>query len=748
MCPSALSADDINTIDNGTVAVTWDDAQKTITISRSKSNTPFAKMVFPKTSKAYFPKVDTPKVYVIEREEGYRTWIRPVDSFAVIDDLYYEEMRPMTTLALPPIELQLPADDIMTLGTAGLRRVDQHKGSYMFLAAVNPKDRSGVVAGWTTSRKGSGIIFSEKNAEGRAVLKPVVEYGKFPQPTGNSEEAKDKFYPVLSETFHIGWFDDCRLGLEEYADMVAIENEVEIKEPPAGYCTWYADQFGGACNEKEIINLTNKKKKKLVPCGFNFVQIDDGWQDGTSNDGPRRNFLRVDPNGPYPNGMQPTADYIRSKRMRAGIWLLPFSGSPEDDDWDKTLFAQSGVTDELNAQGRPVRPFKIYANKEGEPYRSRWTGATVDMTNPAAQERLRKTIEQMANDWHINYFKLDGFNGALGVENIYDTRNGEYHEDDLGDAVYHNPEITPVAAHRIGLEIVRKAAGADAFILGCNVSQNMRAMGASFGLVDAMRIGPDNGADWGALKSGPWHGTNRYFLNGRVWWNDPDPVYVKDAMPLEHARLIATWVAVSGQLYAFSDWLPNLSEERLNILRRTMRPHGLTSVRPVDFFNEDFPKIWHLTTPYGEPNMWEQSIVAFYNWDDKNPMKIETTPDWIGLPKGEEYVAFDYWGDKFIGGFRDQLSVEVPAGSCLVLAVQPVKPHPILLSTSQHVTQGIVDVKSVSWDAAAKTLSGKSRVIADDPYELRIYDPVKKEIRRETFLPKESSDAFEWSVKF
>jgi hypothetical protein len=205
----------------------------------------------------------------------------------------------------------------------------------------------------------------------------------------------------------------------------------------------------------------------------------------------------------------------------------------------------------------------------------------------------------------------------------------------------------------------------------------------------------------------------------------------------------------------FSDWLPNLSEGRLDILRRTMRPHGLTSARPVDMFNEDFPKIWHLTkrqseeekSRFGRPSP-EWDIVAFYNWDDKNPTKIETTANWVGLPTAEEYVAFDYWGNKFFGSFTDKLSVEVPAGSCLALAVQPVKSHPVLLSTSQHVTQGIVDVVKVSWDAEKKVLSGVSKVIADDPYELRIYDPVKKEIVRKMFQPTESSESFEWNVQF
>jgi len=162
----------------------------------------------------------------------------------------------------------------------------------------------------------------------------------------------------------------------------------------------------------------------------------------------------------------------------------------------------------------------------------------------------------------------------------------------------------------------------------------------------------------------------------------------------------------------------------------------------ADLFSKDFPEIWHLTDSSG------RNIVAFYNWDERDPLKIETTPQWIGLPKAEEYVAFDYWGDTFFGSFSDKLSVEVPGGSCLVLAVQPVKEHPILLSTSQHITQGIVDVVSVAWNGETKTLSGVSKVIANDPYELRIYDPATKDIRRVMFAPTESSDSFEWSVLF
>ncbi len=48
---------------------------------------------------------------------------------------------------------------------------------------------------------------------------------------------------------------------------------------------------------------------------------------------------------------------------------------------------------------------------------------------------------------------------------------------------------------------------------------------------------------------------------------------------------------------------------------------------------------------------------------------------------------------------------------------------------SQHV-KGIVDVVEQSWNSQRKTLSGKSKVVGSDPYELRIFAPADGEHRK------------------
>jgi len=59
----------------------------------------------------------------------------------------------------------------------------------------------------------------------------------------------------------------------------------------------------------------------------------------------------------------------------------------------------------------------------------------------------------------------------------------------------------------------------------------------------------------------------------------------------------------------------------------------------------------------------------------------------------------------------------------MVISLRPVGESPFVISTSQHVTQGIIDLSDERWNPASKTLSGKSKVVANDPYELRVFIP-------------------------
>ncbi len=92
----------------------------------------------------------------------------------------------------------------------------------------------------------------------------------------------------------------------------------------------------------------------------------------------------------------------------------------------------------------------------------------------------------------------------------------------------------------------------------------------------------------------------------------------------------------------------------------------------------------------------------------------------IGLAQTGPFIGFDFWADQFVGPFTGALESDLPPASCRILAVRPVSGQPQVISTSRHITQGVVDLLEETWDAAVRELRGVSRVVANDPYELRI----------------------------
>lgn len=574
-----------------------------------------------------------------------------------------------------------PVSQLRSYGTAGLKNVEasSNPGSYAFLGVVNPKDRSGVISAWLTGERGSGLVFSGVDGDG-ALIQARLDYGGVQSKT--DEEL---------ETFLIGDFDDARLGLEAYADAMARRFDIHLPPQPTVYCTWY---HARASNHADLLDNARFAKENLAPYGFSVIQIDDGWQLGKSDNGPDKNFTGHNPDGPYPDGMQPTAEAIHDLGLTPGLWFMPFAGTADDP-----FFA-----------GKQ----NFFATEDGKPFEVNWGGTCFDLTRPEVREYVASTTRRITREWGFKYLKLDGLWTGMAADICY--VNTGFKNDRFGAARLHDAAMSRVEAYRAGMKTVRDAAGPDVFILGCNLAQNMRTLSASIGLFDAMRIGPDNGRNWDSMKRGPFSGSNLYFLHGRVWYNDPDPIYVRDNVPLDHARALASWDALTGQLNASSTQYDELSPARLSLLRRTMPAHGLLP-RPADLFDETIPRIWLLTD---EKNGVRRDVVGLFNWDEKKSVTIHESASRIGLPKADRYAAFDYWGDCFIDPFGGEVGADLPPASCRILAIRPVSPEPAVLGTSRHITQGAIDLIEERWDETKKTLSGVSRVVGGDPYELRI----------------------------
>ncbi len=133
------------------------------------------------------------------------------------------------------------------------------------------------------------------------------------------------------------------------------------------------------------------------------------------------------------------------------------------------------------------------------------------MTQPGAREHLRGVVHRIAHEWGYRLFKMDGLWTGTATRQMY--VNDGYKDDHIGEARLHDPDVTQIEAFRDGPEAGPPRSRAGGVPLGCCVSQNMRSFGGSFGLLDAMRVGPDTGA--GQIGAAAARGN--YFLHGRVW---------------------------------------------------------------------------------------------------------------------------------------------------------------------------------------------------------------------------------------
>src|SRR5882724_7638557 len=85
--------------------------------------------------------------------------------------------------------------------------------------------------------------------------------------------------------------------------------------------------------ENDIVRNTDWLAKNLKPFGFQYVQLDDGYDRGKNG---AHDWIENWDKSKFPHGPQWLTNYIKSKGMHAGLWLVPnsYAGAAEEHpDW-------------------------------------------------------------------------------------------------------------------------------------------------------------------------------------------------------------------------------------------------------------------------------------------------------------------------------------------------------------------------------------------------------------------------------
>jgi hypothetical protein len=286
-------------------------------------------------------------------------------------------------------------------------------------------------------------------------------------------------------------------------------------------------------------------------------------------------------------------------------------------------------------------------------------------------------------------------------------------DDKFGDAVFTDKYATNLDAYRAGIKTMRTAAAPGTYIAACNVAQNFRSMGGAIGLVDAMRIGPDTGANWAEILPNFHLGSRLYFFNHRVWHNDPDCLMLRSPLTLQQARSFASWVAVTGSLNLVSEWLPGLPDDRIECIKRSMPNVGIAAT-PLDVFENSPARVWEL-------KRGNRHVVGLFNYDAAKPQHISVPVERLGYSAaGTVIYALDFWTQKVSVVVGGELSATLPPCGNSVLSLRKVSEHPQLLGTDRHITQQFVDVRSESFDSAKNTLTVELDVVANDALKVTV----------------------------
>jgi len=282
------------------------------------------------------------------------------------------------------------------------------------------------------------------------------------------------------------------------------------------------------------------------------------------------------------------------------------------------------------------------------------------------------------------------------------------------------------------------------------IRSNMQPVDHSYGIVDICRISEDADHGYetgdstlaqtdateqtkftGLLTEAVMGAANRFFYNGRVFWNDCDGFHVyKYNAPdgrdftYQQAKVDACFHAIAGNTLFISEaFNAPYPADRIELLKR-ISPPTMDVAYPVDLFVQKPARIWNMPVerPFGK---W--SVLAVFNFTGKTNHQLTATLDAakdLRLDPDKEYIAYEFWSKQLIGTFKG-VFVTRPLNpcDCDIYSIVEKQDHPVLVSTSRHVRQMAFDIKDLDYDSQPRVLSGISRAVGGDPYQLRIYVP-------------------------
>ncbi|MBI5489167.1 MAG: alpha-galactosidase [Deltaproteobacteria bacterium] len=513
---------------------------------------------------------------------------------------------------------------------------------------------------------------------------------------------------------------DAAAGLEHWAERVAANLGIVPwtrrdggRRVPNGWNSWSGSGgtggYGTEIDESVVLDNLDVAATELRDWGLDWFQIDDGYEPAYGDW-----TWRTDR---FPHGAAWLADEIRARGLRPGLWMAPFTPSPDSQlaadhpDWIADWTALGDVIG---------------------------SDLILDLTHPEVLAYLHETFARFHDEWRFDWLKMDFAYWAL-----------------LGTG-FHDPARTREEAWHGALDAIREELGPDTFFLAVSAS------GLDYQHADSVRITLDNMPVWDGLPDVPLddamsqqglkptvrNAGRRWYLQDRIWVNHPDLIFFRSntedptwpPLTFEESQAFCTFVGLSGGIVKLGDRLVDLDADAINVIRTLLPIYG-RSARPLDVLTREFPEVWLENV---EPlDGYDESyvLVGLFNWGRNVDLSVEPyaeIPD-DGAPRwhvvdldaqglGGEWLAYEFWGGRYLGRVEGTLTDSVPPHDAHVIALRRPTGAPQFLGWNRQLTMGGVLLEEASWDAGSRTLTLRTPVAAPTAtapftYEIAVYVP-------------------------
>lgn len=613
------------------------------------------------------------------------------------------------------------ADTVALLNTSGqgpclLNRItdtDAPRQSKVLFQFYRPSRKLAVQAGFQTFLRADTVIeYDHEPKAGLSGLRAVCDFAGWQLAPGART-------PVETLVLRVG--ENPFTQLTAWADQVAQDLKPKIwPGSPLGFVggSW-TDMINSKANHESIaLETIDAINARLKGFGFEYLWVSiSNLPGGNPGDWLGWNTNNFTSDGPE------LARKLRAKNWKLGLWHGAFyisSTLPNFEDFRDALL--KGPDGELMV----VRGEWQHGDAGRLPKAKRPRLYALDPTHPKALAFIKHVFETYRK-WGVSYFMVDFVEGGAGTISRFP------YLETYDKSKVHGPE-----AYRVFMDTIRQAAGPETYLLASSGPFLHNA-----GVTDGVRTGGDFGEGrclnpesffypatyvinnmsfWTGARCALINQAGRFYTHRKLFVNDSGNVLTVDQpIPLSHARINATIHGMSGGPTMLGDDIRVISEERLALIKATL-PRPMDVATPVDLFTSPSPvgpRIFHRRIQ----KAWGRfDVVAVYNLSDK-PEAITVDVAALGLDPAREYLAWEFWGRKFLGKVRECLTVNMPEESVKIFRLAENTGHPVLLATDMHMTMGEMDVEEAAWSPETRTFRVKAARPAGEKGGVYVHAP-------------------------